>query len=343
VSWQRLAWPRKERIELYHSLATLLASGVQLAAALDAVGRQEARFRGAAGGLRARALADAARAVRGGAPAAAFAAIAPSAERLTLSRIAQLPGEGVFLAAARVAETGAAIRQAALRALGEPVLYLLAVGVMLWGAGGWFLPPFAAVAPVEEWPPLSRHVAALSLFVHGRVPEIGLTACTLAGLVGASMRWWTGPGRATLDRLPPWSVQAIVEGAAFVLAVRCLSGTGLAVGPDALRSLRESASPWLAWKIRGIERRMAAGADFGEALAAADGFPSPRIATVAGALAGAGNFHAAFAGAADRWLARVPADVQAAATLLQYVFLTLAAVALLAMVQVMFSLMGLAA
>ena len=343
MRWDRLVFPRRERIELYHTLATLLASGVQLPEALESVGRQEAQHRGVAGHLRQRALNAMARSIRGGRPDLAFEAMAPSAELLLLGRVAQLPGDEVFHAAARVAETGAAIQQAALQALAEPMAYLLALGAMLWGAGGHFLPPFMDAAPLADWPAFSRNMASLSLYVHGNAVWIAALSGACILLIASSVRWWVGPGRGTLDRVPPWSIYAIVQGAAFVLAVRSLAGMGIAIGPAAFQDLRRHASPWLRQKIGVLEHRMAAGAEFGEALAQADGFPSPRIATVAAALAGSRGFNAAFASASDRWLARVAVEVRAAAVALQYVFLTLVAAALVAMMQVMFSLFGVVA
>lgn len=336
--WERLVYSRRERIELYHALATLVGSDVQLPDALEAVGRQEAEHRGAAGRIRQAALAGCARTVRAGRAEAAFEALAPSDERVLLGYLGEVPGDAAFTAAARVAELGAEIRAAALRALGEPTLYALAVVAMLWMAGGYFLAPFAEIAPIETWSNLSQRLGRISFAIHGNTLLVASSTATVIAVVGASVTWWTGAGRDQLDRIPPWSLYGLTQGAAFVLALRALAGMGIAPSPDTFARLRTHASPWLRAKIRELERRMEGGAGFGVALAASGGFPNPKIATVAGALAGNRNFDEAFAHAADRWLGRIAVDVRAAAMLLQYFFISILGVVLLGMMKVMFEL-----
>lgn len=342
--WQRLAYPRRERIELWHALATMVASELPLPEALEAIAAQERTQRGPGGLLRSLALGQAVAVIRAGSPEAAFDAIAPSAERVVISYTGLLPGPEPFEAAARVAETMAGIRAAVLRALLEPLLYLLAVVALLYFAGGWFLPPFAAQAPLETWPALSQNIGRIALGLHARplLPLLVLGGGILA--VAASMPWWTGFGRTTADRFPPWALYRIGQGAAFVLAIRQLLRLGLAPDADAFARLRSAASPWLRNRIGALQRRMEAGAGFGAALAAGEGgFPDPKICALAGALAGARDFETAFGTAADRWLARIAVDVRAAAVLLQFLLLTLVAVLLLALLQTMFTLFSLVA
>jgi Type II secretory pathway, component PulF len=88
---------------------------------------------------------------------------------------------------------------------------------------------------------------------------------------------FTGPVRVTLDKLPPWSIYRIVNGAGFLLSMGALVAAGVQ-SARALEKLRKNASPWLKERLDATLKHVYSGSNVGRAMQRAGySFPDEEI------------------------------------------------------------------
>lgn len=170
------------------------------------------------------------------------------------------------------------IRGAVVAKLAYPVF----TGVMLAGALYFlstdFMPTVAAVKGENaQWTGSAASTVTLLTWVRGGMIPAAIALVIAIGAVIATLPIFRGRVRAVFDKLPPWSLHRFTSGTSFLTAILVLmeSGRGLV---EALGLVRPNASPYLADKIRHVEKSMKEGEDFATALALnGDQFPDKEL------------------------------------------------------------------
>ena len=317
------ALPRAARIEIYHTVAGLLEAGRELEGALETASRA-ARDQGQP--LRARALERWRQALGNGRFAETVPRWLPASEAMLFHGYGRVDATALFAAAARVAELRERQTAAVARALAMPCLLGAGVVVLLWAAGGHFVPVMETIAPPDLWPAHAQAFRAVSLWLHGNPATFLAALLLLGGLLASATLAWTGPGRTALDRLPPFNLYRMLAGSAFLFAVLEFLRAGVDVNDRAFEALRRSAAPYARHRIGAIQRGMRAGKGLGQAMVdAGHRFPDPALVHVVAALDGQPGWPAKLSGFVDRWTARSERTMRARAAGLNAAMTTAAA------------------
>ena len=132
--------------------------------------------------------------------------------------------------------------------------------LLLWAAGGYFIPVIETVSPPEQWSEGARLFRSVSTWLHANPLTFGGTLAGLAAITAAAMVAWTGPGRTQLDRIAPFSLYRTITGSAFLFVVMEFLAAGIDVNDRAFEALKRPASPYARHRIASIQGFMAQGA-----------------------------------------------------------------------------------
>ena len=333
----KLAFGRKARVDCFRMIADLLDADFELERALEVTIRCYAE-QGLA--LRAWVLADWRRALVANRFADAVAVTVPPAEAMIFSVYGRIEAGMLFSAAARVAELRERQISAVWKAVAMPVVLALGLVVVLWGAGGHFVPVLETVVPVERWGLAAASFRGASVWLYGNMLIFTALVGGVIAAISAIMLYWTGPGRVFLDRVAPFSLYRTVTGTAFLFVVLEFLGAGVDLNDRAFEDLKRGASPYARHRIGTIQRRMARGAGLGRAMAlAGHGFPDPSLVPVVAALDGAEGWEHKLARFVERWVGRSEDLLKTRAAGLNGVLLVVVAVVLGASIDAMLSIL----
>ncbi|CAG9165722.1 type II secretion system F family protein [Cupriavidus pinatubonensis] len=184
------------------------------------------------------------------------------------------------------------LRQKLQASFFAPGVYLVTLYAVLLLIGGYIVPQFLGVLPIERWTDW-----AYAMYWSGEL-AVGWPAPLLFGTLGGYAIWswwalprWTGSGRRFCDQhVFPFTVYREITGFTWLLSFVALLRAGV---PDiaALESQIAAASPWLASRLRPIRLGLADGLDLAEAMRqAGNGFPSLDLIDEIGAYAGFDDF-----------------------------------------------------
>ena len=85
---------------------------------------------------------------------------------MILGAYGRVDARHLFDGAARVADLQDRQMTAVRSALAMPALLFATLAVMLWGAGGYFMPVLGDLVPADEWPPVAMLFRDASLLLH---------------------------------------------------------------------------------------------------------------------------------------------------------------------------------
>ena len=333
----KLAFGRKARVDCFRMIADLLDAEFELERALEVTIRC---YADQGQSLRAWVLADWRRALLANRFAAGVGATVSAAEAMIFTAYGRIEAGVLFAAAARVAELRERQIAAIWKAVAMPLVLVLGLVVLLWAAGGHFVPVMESVVPAERWGLVAGYFRVVSTWLYGNVVLFTVFVGAVIAGVSAMMVFWTGPGRVFLDRMPPFSLYRMFTGSAFLFVVLEFLGAGVDLNDRAFEDLKRGASPYARHRIGTIQGRMARGAGLGRAMAlAGHGFPDPSLVPVVVALDGAEGWEAKLARFVERWVGRSEDLLRARAAGLNGVLLVVVTLALGAGIDAMLSIL----
>lgn len=284
-----LSWTMRRR--LYQQASSQLENGLTLAQILEDFRERLAR-RGRE--RAAEAAHDVARKVRDGMTLmAAMGAGLSDLERSVLDageRAGQLP-EAMRLVL-EVREQTARLRQKLQASFFAPTVYLLTLYAVLFLIGAQIVPQFLDFVPLDQWTDW-----AYAMYWMGQL-AVGWPAPVLFGSLGAYAIWswwalprWDGSGRRFLDHhVFPFTVYREINGFTWLRSFVALLRANV---PDvvALEGQIQTASPWMASRLKPIRLGLTDGLDLAEAMRQTGyGFPSMDLIDEIGAYAGFDDF-----------------------------------------------------
>jgi len=326
------------RIDLYHTIADLLAAEFAIERALEVC---QTTMQAQGNTLEALPLRHWQRALTRGRFSSEVSRWVPSSEAMLFAAYGRVPAEALFAGAARVAEMRSRQTAAVRNAVAMPLLLAATVLVMLWGAGEVFIPAIDPILPPDKWPWTGRIFRSMSLFIHAWPHAIG-AGLVLAGLIARQVLLrWKGPGRAFLDRVAPFSIYRTVVGSAFLFVLLEYLRAGLDLNDRTFDELKRAASPYTRHRIATIQGGMRGGVSLGKAMmTSGHGFPDPTLSPVVAALDGVPEWDAKLGRFVDRWILRSESLMRARSAAIN-VALTLAVTALITgVVQSLFEIMN---
>lgn len=313
---------RKARVDIYATTADLLASGFSLERAL-AIAVTVARDQGKP--IEARMVARWQRALQDGRFADEIALWVPSSEAMILGAYGRVDARHLFDGAARVADLQDRQMTAVRAALAMPALLFATLAVMLWGAGGYFMPVLQDLVPAGEWPAVATLFRDASLLLYRYPLVFCLSLAALGGSVAVVMLAWTGPLRPLLDAIAPFSLYRTVVGSAFLFVLLEYLKAGVDLNSRTFDDLKRRASPYTRHRITAIQDLMTRGHGLGASMiAAGHGFPDPSLAPVVAALDGIPDWESRLGCFVDRWTRRSEALLKARTATLNALLLVIA-------------------
>ena len=336
-----LALGRKARTDVFRMIADLLEAGFSLERALG-IAAQVAKDQGQR--ARAQLLLSWRRALLEDRFAETASDALPASEAMIFHAYGRVDAGVLFAAAARVAEMRDRQLAAVWKALAMPLVLAVGLVLLLWAAGGYFIPVIETVSPPEEWSTGARLFRSMSTWLYDNTFLFGGMLAGLAALTAWAMVAWTGPGRTQLDHIAPFSLYRTITGSAFLFVVMEFLAAGIDVNDRAFEALKRSASPYVRHRIASIQGFMARGAGLGRSMVlAGHGFPDPSLVPVVAALDGAPGWEKKLARFVERWVGRSEELLRARAAALNGALLILVAGVMGSGIDAMFSILELAA
>ncbi|MDE0201454.1 MAG: hypothetical protein OXK73_03350 [Rhodospirillaceae bacterium] len=329
---------RSQRIDLYHTIADLLAAEFALEKAL-LTAHETTRAQGNT--FEARPLAHWQEALHRGLFAREVSRWVPASEAMIFAAYGRVPAEALFAATARVAEMRSRQTAAVWKALAMPVLLTVAVLALLWGAGEHFIPAMDPLLPAHQWPLTGHFFRSTALFVHAWPHAIG-GALVVAGIVLRQVLLrWKGRGRALFDKIAPFSLYRTVVGSAFLFVLLEYMKAGLDLNERTFEELKRAASPYTRHRIAAIQAGMASGVSLGKAMTdSGHGFPDPTLSPVVAALDGVPDWDVKLSRFVDRWILRSESLMQARSAAVNVLLTIFVTVLIAGVTQALFEIMN---
>ncbi|MHB8408964.1 MAG: type II secretion system F family protein [Acidiferrobacterales bacterium] len=323
-STARKTWGTKNRRAFYRRVAAQTRKGLRLAESVRILERR-ARARWSAWTYDPEVLAMseiAARIENGLSFERALAGWAPPAELSIIaagSRAGKLPD--ALLLAIGMGQTTKRIRNRIFAELWEPGLFA-AVGVYLvYVIGTQMLPAMEGVVPVNRWPLSAKFLLPLAwLVTSGAGSVISVGFLVLVATIYFTLPHWSRHGRRYFDRIPPWSVYRVLQGAAWISGFASLLSAGERI-EAALAVQAEQATHWLKDRLLAARVEVQNGEEIGTALAHTGfGFPDPLLIDDISVYSGAADFPALIRELTDEWIAEKEEQILAVIKVLGAMF-----------------------
>ena len=183
-----------------------------------------------------------------------------------------------------------------------PIILMIVQIGMYYGFSTEVVPTLSEVVPPETWTGNPHIMYVISQFIVSWLP---LLIILLVGTIIAivfSLSHLTGPTRPYLDKMPPYSIYKVTQGASFMISLRGFLSAGMAI-PEALRRMKKVSNPYSTERIEAILARVNMGRNLGQAmLDAGNNFPDDEIATEIAVYSGLDEFDKNLDTLAKEWI-----------------------------------------
>ena len=132
--------------------------------------------------------------------------------------------------------------------LGHPVFLLLMVYIILMYFGIKLMPVMHAIYPMEKWTGMGSAVRGLAVFTQNYAIHTTVAIVAVVFFILYTMPRWSGFGRATFDKIPPWSIYKTFSGIDFLVGVASLM-QGRIQEIESVRKIRRGTTSYMASRI----------------------------------------------------------------------------------------------
>jgi len=213
------------------------------------------------------------------------------------------------------------IRKTIIGGLIYPSILFLSLCGMLYGFSTKIVPTFATILPPEEWVGNPARMYAASQFITEWFVLIGMIGGASITAIFLSFPILLGPVRKYLDKVPPWSIYKVTQGASFMITMRGFLAAGLPI-PEALRRMLKAGNPYFRERVSAILAKINMGRNLGEAMyEAGHGFPDDEISGEVSIYAGLDNFSESLDLLAKEWIAGAEARAALASKIMNNILL----------------------
>ena len=320
----RKGWGAKARKGFYRRLAVLVRNGKTVAKAVRILEeRARVRAKGWPYDPHVVALSQIASRLENGAPLeTALSGWAPPADLAIIaagSRAGDLPGAlEIALSAGDIVKR---IKNSIISRTWEPLVMLAAILYLIYLIGHQVLPAMEMAIPEAKWPVSAQMMLPLAWISTGPPAVIAVVlVVTLSVVIWITMGRWSGHGRRWFDRLPPWSIYRVIQGAGWVAGFSSLISAGERF-ESALTIQARHATPWLKDRLIATRTHVLNGLDLGTALSRTGyAFPDQALIDDIGVFAQSADFPRVLKNIGEEWIrdqeTRIQAMVAVATTIL---------------------------
>ena len=312
----------KTRLKLYRKIASLMRNRFSLMDALDMLHDSASKGGKNPGEPLAIALAAWGRSLNNGKTFSdALKGWAPDRERLMLSVGDASDLEGALLNLIKVSEGTTKMIRPIVSAITYPTFLLMMAVLIIYAIGVYMVPPMIDAAPNVRWTGLAKNLVDLSDWIKDNwiiafsiVPSVMLVIYLTIGI-------WTGPTRAIIDKMPPWSLYKVFVGISWLLALAALIKAGTPVS-TAMSALKKDATRYLKERIDKTLVYVNNGDNLGRALDKTKlDFPDTEVVADLKIYSELDNFEEALNNLANEWLEESVYMIEQKASILNMVAL----------------------
>ena len=340
ASVRRAGFGLGTRAETWQMLADFTSTGMEHARALETAAEI---FRSRGSGSAAFILMEFRAALANGSIMPAAKLYGSETDRLMFSGEGRIPPDAMYRAAARVARSQALFRKAVWSTLSGNLIGLIGLGILYWVLGDRLFPVVEQTVDTTQFPAHVNAMAAAAGLVAAEGWLLLPCAVGLLALVGLSVSRWSGPGRITADRFPPWSLYRMQSSLTFLLLLVECGRMGLDITSQWMTELSRMSGPYVRSRIRAIVEHSGSSAQGigAAALQTGHGWPPADLAAALAAYSLQDGWIDNFSAYLDRWLVDAESRTRAAAKALQFLLFGLIGASLFVTVQTVFTLIQL--
>lgn len=291
------------RLKIYRKLAALMRNRFSLMDALDMLHDGITNGGKNPSEPMAIALASWGRALQNGLPFSdALKGWAPNRERLMLSVGDVSDLESALLNLIKVTEGSTKMVRPIIGAVSYPSFLFMMSILIIYAIGAYMVPPMIDAAPTVRWVGTARTLVDISSWIQENWLVAFITFPIIMIVIYVTIGIWTGPVRAVIDNIPPWSLYKIFIGITWLLALSALVKGGVPVS-TALQSLRRDSNAYLKERIDKTLTFIKNGDNLGQALMKTGlNFPDKEIIADLKIYSELDNFEEALEKLANDWL-----------------------------------------
>lgn len=183
-----------------------------------------------------------------------------------------------FESAISITAAGNEIRGAVISGIAYPmILFSLAIGLM-WLFGTKVIPQFSRIVGDDsKWTGLAATTIKLSNFTQHYLIFVVIVVLAFIGLIIYLLPRWDSQLRILMDKMPPFSIYRLTNGAAWLISLSALIRAGVRL-EQALLKLSQHSGKWMKNRIAAALSGMRSGLPLGDALARSGyNFPDEEI------------------------------------------------------------------
>ena len=319
----------EDRLEMYRKLASLLKNRFSLMDALERLYQIASKDGKNTSDSMALAIANWMLQIRNGSTfSEALAGWAPSTELLLLSVGDVSNLETALQHTVRVVEGMNKMRELVWGAVAYPLFLMSMVSLLIWAVAKFMVPPMIEAVPTLVLRGIAATLVDLSNFVDKHPILLFSILPIIVTIVLLTFPYWKGTGRATADKIPPWSIYRTFIGVSWLLALSALVRAGMPVSRAVRALMGNEASPYLKDRLNKTLIYINNGDNLGEALYHTHmGFPDEEVVGDLRIYAELDTFQEALENLANGWLESSIRDIDKKAAILNgFAILSIAAV-----------------
>ena len=294
----------EDRLEMYRKLAALLKNRFSLMDALERLYQIASKDGKNESDSMALAIASWMTQIRNGNTfSEALRGWAPSTELLLLSVGDVSNLETALQHTVRVVEGMNKMRELVWGAVAYPLFLMSMVSLLIWGVAKFMVPPMIEAVPNLKWKGIAATLVNLSVFVDQHPIFLFSVLPVIVICVLITFPYWKGAGRATADKIPPWSIYRTFIGVSWLLALSALVRAGMPVSRAVRALMGNEATPYLKYRLNRALLYINNGDNLGEALYHTHlGFPDEEVVGDLRIYAELDSFQEALENLANGWL-----------------------------------------
>ena len=308
----------EDRLEMYRKLAALLKNRFSLMDALERLHQIASKDGKNESDSMALAIASWMTQIRNGSTfSEALSGWAPSTELLLLSVGDVSNLETALQHTVRVVEGMNQMRSLVWGAVAYPLFLLSMVVLLIWAVAKFMVPPMKEAVPTLKWKGIAATLVDLSNFVDQHPFLLFSVLPIVVICVLITFPYWKGAGRATADKIPPWSIYRTFIGVSWLLALSALVRAGMPVSRAVRALMGNEATPYLRYRLNRTLLYINNGDNLGEALYHTHlGFPDEEVVGDLRIYAELDTFQEALENLANGWLESSIRDIDNKAAIL---------------------------
>lgn len=217
----------------------------------------------------------------------------------------------------KVSEAKQKIKSAVISGISYPFTLLVVTFLGLYLFNYKIVPAFTQAVKGANWTGMASYVISFSSFMQEWYVWIVLIFVGLVVGMFVSMPMWASKSRVPFDRHVPYSIYRVMQGSSWLIALSALTESGLRL-ESAMEQLMNASSPWAKTRIRAAIKALKSGKSFGQALSHTGyEFPDREIISDLHIYASKGGFDQAIKTVAEDWINEAVERIQ---KLMQQVF-----------------------